>query len=150
VDDVTFRPVRGYRTRLLLHALAPLFYSASCFTLYLWRGRFRTLLTVRGIEIHGYVNRLIPWECLKAVEEVTFDANPDAQIQVANPWTRAPSARSARSPNRKVAAVRIHRTSGRRIELPVPAVTDSASDPDFEDKVREIRARWQKATLGIG
>jgi hypothetical protein len=47
-----------------------------------------------------------------------------------------------------VAAVRIVRTSGHRTQLPAPLVTDSQDDPDFDDKVRLIKARWQKAVTG--
>jgi hypothetical protein len=47
-----------------------------------------------------------------------------------------------------VAAVRIVRTSGHRIQLPAPLVTDSQADPDFDDKVRLIKARWQQAVAG--
>jgi hypothetical protein len=47
-----------------------------------------------------------------------------------------------------VAAVRIVCTSGHRIQLPAPLVTSSQDDPDFDDKVQLIKARWQQAVAG--
>jgi hypothetical protein len=44
--------------------------------------------------------------------------------------------------------VQIVRTSGHRIRLPAPLVTDSQDDPDFNDKVRLIKAHWQQAVAG--
>jgi len=44
--------------------------------------------------------------------------------------------------------VQIARTSGHRIKLPAPLVTASQDDPDFNDKVQLIKARWQQAVAG--
>jgi hypothetical protein len=49
---------------------------------------------------------------------------------------------------RTVAAVRIVRASGHRIQLPAPLVTSSQDDPDFDDKVDLIKAHWQQAVTG--
>jgi hypothetical protein len=43
---------------------------------------------------------------------------------------------------------RIVRASGHPIHLPAPLVTDSQADPDFDDKVRLIKERWQQAVTG--
>src|SRR5262245_33887977 len=84
-DVVEFRPARVYRRRLLrqfwlmagltaLLALTPLpvamrdaawltgALAAGYGVTYLWRGRFVTRVTNRGIEAHGYVNHFVPWE----------------------------------------------------------------------------------------
>jgi hypothetical protein len=168
VDDVEFRLSRGYRARLLWRgcvglalavalfvaglntsalkwvALFPLAYSACSLAMYLWRGRFRTRLTPRGIEMHRYFNKFVPWQSIRDIETLSYDRVAD--VPVANTRNRTVSPRG-RGP-RLVAAVRIVRTSGHRTQLPAPLVTDSQDDPDFDDKVRLIKARWHEAVTG--
>jgi hypothetical protein len=168
VDDVEFRLGRGYRTRPLalgclalviaaalyaagLHmpalqwlAVFPLAYAAGGFAVCAWRSHVSTRLTVRGIEIRGYRRKLVPWQDIKNIETVSSDRVAD--VPVANARTRAPSPHGAGP--RTVAAVRIVRTNGHRIHLPAPLVTSSQADPDFDDKVRLIKERWQLAVTG--
>jgi hypothetical protein len=59
------------------------------------------------------------------------------------------SGQSWRAP-RKVAAVQVVRSSGRRLALPAPLVTEDQSDPEFDDKVRLIRTHWQEAMAKTG
>ncbi|HYB19004.1 MAG TPA: hypothetical protein VEF71_26540 [Streptosporangiaceae bacterium] len=169
MDDVEFRLGRGYRTRLLaqgfvalvlaaalfaagLHmsalqvlAVFPLAYAAGSFAVYAWRGHLSTRLTARGIEIRRYRRRRVPWQAIRDIETISYDQVAD--VPVANISTRIGSSPRRRGP-RTVAAVRMVRTSGHRIRLPAPLVTDSQDDPDFDDKVRLIKARWQQAVAG--
>ena len=168
MDEVEFRLGRGYCTRPLaqgcialvvaaalfaagLHmpalrwlAIFPLAYAAGSFAVCVWRGRLRTRLTARGIEIRRVRRRLVPWQAIRSIETISSDHVAD--VPVANNRTRVASP-GGRGP-RTVAAVRIVRTSGHRIRLPAPLVTDSQADPDFDDKVRLIKACWQQAVTG--
>jgi hypothetical protein len=125
-------------------AVFPLIYAAGSFAVYAWRGQLSTKLTPWGIEIRRYRRRLVPWQAIRDVETISYDRVAD--VPVANVRTRAVSPRD-RGP-RTVAAVQIVRTSGHRIQLPAPLVTRSKDDPDFNDKVRLIKARWQQAVAG--
>jgi hypothetical protein len=168
VGDVEFRLSRGYYARLLWRgcvalvlavvlfvaglntsalkwvALLPLAYSAGSVTLYLWRGRFCTRLTPRGIEVHRYFNKFVPWQSIRDIETDSYHRVAD--VPVANVRSRTVSPRG-RGP-RLVAAVRVVRTSGHRIRLPAPVVTADQGDPDFDDKVRLIKSRWREAVTG--
>jgi hypothetical protein len=130
--------------RLQWLAIFPLAYAAGSFVVYAWRGQLSTRLTVRGIEIRRYRRRLVPWQAIRDIETISYDRVAD--VPVANVRIRTVSTRG-RGP-RTVAAVQIVRSSGHRIRLPAPLVTGSRDDPDFDDKVRLIKARWQEAVTG--
>jgi Bacterial PH domain len=125
-------------------AVFSLAYAAASFAVYAWRGQVSTRLTGRGIEIRRYRRRLVPWQAIRDVETISYDRV--AYVPVANNRTRTVSPRD-RGP-RTVAAVQIVRTGGHRIQLPAPLVTRSQDDPDFNDKARLIKARWQQAVTG--
>jgi hypothetical protein len=125
-------------------AVFPLAYAAGSFAVYAWRGQLSTRLTAGGIEIRRCRRRLVPWHAIRDVETISYDRV--AYVPVANNRTRTVSARD-RGP-RTVAAVQIVRSSGHRIQLPAPLVTRSQDDPDFNDKVQLIKARWQQAVTG--
>jgi hypothetical protein len=125
-------------------AIVPLVYAAGSFAVYAWRGQLSARLTARGIEIRRYRRRLVPWQAIRDIETISYDRV--ACVPVANNRTRTVSPRD-RGP-RTVAAVQIVRTGGHRIKLPAPLVTRSQDDPDFNDKVRLIKARWQQAVTG--
>jgi hypothetical protein len=108
------------------------------------RGLGSTRLTARGIEIRRYRRKLVPWQAIRDIETISYDRVAD--VPVADERTRIQSPRG-RGP-RTVAAVQIVRTSGHRIRLPAPLVTRSKDDPDFEDKVQMIKARWRQAVTG--
>ena len=168
MDDVEFRLGRGYRTRPMIQgcftlviaaalyagglhmpalrglALFPLAYALGCFAVCARRAYVSTRLTARGIEIRRFRRRLVPWESIRDIETIGFDRVDDvpvasARTRVASPGGRGPGT---------VAEVRIVRTSGHRIRLPAPLVTNSQSDPHFNDKVQLIKARWQQAVAG--
>jgi Bacterial PH domain len=169
VDDVEFRLGRGYRTRPLalgclalvvaaalyaagLHmstlqwlAVFPLAYAAGSFAVWAWRGHVSTRLTARGIEIRRFRRRLVPWQAIRGIETISSDHVAD--VPVVNIRIRDGSSPRGRGP-RTVAAVRIVRASGHRIQLPAPVVTSSQDDPDFDDKVELIKAHWQQAVTG--
>jgi hypothetical protein len=127
-------------------AVLPLLYAAGSFAVYAWRGRMYTRLTPAGIEVRGYRNRFVAWQNIRSIEVIDYEKVAD--IPVVDRRTGARPSR--RRPNRKVAVVRIVRARGHRIELPAPLVTEGQSDPDFTDKARLIRARWQEAVAGSG
>jgi hypothetical protein len=130
--------------RLQWLAIFPLAYAAGCFAVYAWRGQVSTRLTARGIEIRRYRRRLVPWQAIRDIETISYDHVAD--VPVANVRIRTVSTRG-RGP-RTVAAVQIVRSSGHRTRLPAPLVTNSGDDPEFNDKVRLIKARWQLAVTG--
>ena len=168
MEDVEFRLGRGYRARLLaqgcialvvaaglfaagLHlaalrwmAVFSLAYAAGSFAVYAWRGQFSTRLTARGIEIRRYGHRLVPWQAIREIETISYDHVAD--VPVADARGRIVAARG-RGP-RTVAAVRIVSTSGHRIRLPAPLVTNAQDDPDFDDKVQLMKERWQQSVAG--
>jgi hypothetical protein len=168
VDDVEFRLSRGYNARLLWRgcvalalavvlfvaslnasalkwvALLPLVYSVCNLGLYLWRGRFCTRLTPQGIEVHRYFNKFVPWQSIRDIETLSYERVAD--VPVANLRDRTVSPRG-RGP-RVQASVRVVRTSGHRLRLPAPMVMAVQGDPDFDNKVRLIRTRWQEAVTG--
>lgn len=174
VDDVEFRLGRGYRARPLwrgcvflvlagivyvgtMHiggltlrwiAVLPLLYSVYSFTVYVWRGRMRTRLTPGGIEVHRWFSKFVPWDTIKDIETVSYDQVADIPT-VNRSGAVLSSGQSWRAP-RKVAAVQVVRTSGHRLALPAPLVTDGQSDPEFDDKVRLIREHWHQAVGKAG
>ena len=107
-------------------------------------GRGSTRLTARGIEIRRYRRKLVPWQDIRDIETIGFDRVAD--VPVANVLSRVQSPRG-RGP-RTVAAVQVVRTSGHRVRLPAPRVTRFKDDPDFQDKVQMIKARWRQAVTG--
>jgi hypothetical protein len=168
VEDVEFRLGRGNRTRPLARgtvglifaaavfaaglnlpalrwlAAVPLAYAAGTLAVAARRARVSTRLTAQGIEIRRYRRRLVPWQAIANIETISHERVAD--VPVASVRTRSVSPRG-RGP-RTVAAVRIVKTSGHRIHLPVPQVTRDQDDPDFDDKVQLIRERWQLAVTG--
>ena len=168
MGDVEFRLGRGYRTRPLalgclalvlaaalfaagLHmpalqwlAVFPLAYAAGSFAICARNSHVSTRLTAQGIEIRRYRRRLVPWQAIGNIETISSDRVAD--VPVANYPSRVESP-GGPGP-RTVAAVRIVRTNGHRIHLPAPLVTRSQADPDFDDKVQLIKARWQQAVTG--
>jgi Bacterial PH domain len=170
VEEAEFRLGRGYRVRSLWRgcvflvlaaivyvvtfhaggltlsgiALFPLLVSAGYFAAYLWRGRMRTRLTPEGIEVRRYSTRFVPWDEIRNIESVSYDTV--AQIPTVTRSGAVLSSGQGWRPARTVAAIRIVRTSGHHITLPAPLVTGDQSDPEFDDKLRLIRARWQDAT----
>ena len=165
MEDLEFRPQKGYRTRLMQVACGLVFtgviivlgvqaikwagvamfaVAAVCLALYFWRARFRTRLTPRGLELHGYFNTFVPWDSIKNIEVCSYDTVGD--VPVGN-YRGIPVSGKTGS-NRNVAAIRIHRRHHRRLQLHVPLVTSTQEDPEFEHKARQIKERWALALTG--
>ncbi len=87
----------------------------------------------------------MPWQAIRNIE--TISSEQVADVPVASFRTRGGRSPRGRGP-RTVAAVRIVLSSGHRIHLPAPLVTNSQDDPDFGDKVRLIKERWPQAVTG--
>lgn len=109
---------------------------------YLWRGRFKTIVTPAGIEIRRYGNRHVPWNSVRAVEVGGYGAasvrlSPGYRrrgLRSANPvWGRTSGAPA------ELATVTVVRFDNKRILLPAPLVTAWASDPSFSDNARRLQ-----------
>ena len=130
-------------------------------TLYAWQATFRTILTPRGIELHGYVRHFIPWaevagfRVRHAQAEARDDgagpserlqAGPSYKIQVFHASARGPEpvlpggAHETRSPT---VTVQVVRTSGRRLVLPAPIVSGPVGDSQFGDEVTQLE-QWRR------
>jgi len=166
-DVVEFRPGNGYRRPLLrrflllavvtaLLALTSLpagirdaawltgAIAAGCGVTYLWRARFATRVTSRGIEARGYLNHFVPWEDVAGLEvrgSALADARPgDPRARYVRAGLGGSTVVSGgpAGPGR-LAAVRVVRANGHKLQLPAPVVTAGASDARFDDKARQLR-----------
>lgn len=52
MEDLEFRPQRGYRTRL----------------------------TPRGMELHGYFNKFVPWDSIRGIQVLSYDTVDDVPV----------------------------------------------------------------------
>jgi hypothetical protein len=167
MEDIEFRPARGFRISVLVRACVALVLAAIFLTLtevspaygliavfpgfvaacllvsYASSRRFRTRLTAQGIESRRYRTRFVPWGSVRNIETVSWERIADVPV-IGNRAAGRPASRRGGA-NRKVATVRIQKADGHWLELAVPVVTGRDSDPDFTDKVRLIRDRWRAA-----
>jgi hypothetical protein len=177
--DAVFTLDRGYRAPLLRRGAAGLavaviavvlasagFVPPACWAvaaacgaftsyqaaLYLWRGRFRTRLSPRGIEARGYFDHFIPWSDVTGVQVQEASPGPaEVSAIMGTPWD-SPAAQplsrvrhdSQGGYRAKLATVRVTRRGRRAVTLRVPLVTAWQDDPDFEDKARLV-AQWWRA-----
>lgn len=107
--------------------------------LWMWRARFSTSVGPEGIEIRGYFNRTVPWS---QIREIFVQDYERSRIPVAAGYSNRGRGSSGRG-SKKVAAVKIVRTSGRRLELRAPLVTMATADSEFDAKVDAIREAWR-------
>jgi hypothetical protein len=166
-DGVEFRPDRAYRRPALrrflllavvtaLLALTPLpvaMRDAAWLTgaiaawsgvTYLWRGRFATRVTSRGIEARGYLNHFVPWEDVAGLHiggSAAADARPgDPRPQYVRAGLGGTTVVSKGPAGfGRLAAIRIVRANGHKLLLPAPVVTAAASDARFDDKARQLQ-----------
>jgi Bacterial PH domain len=121
---------------------------------YLWRGRFATKVTSRGIEARGYINHFVPWEDIAGVE-VNGYGPADARLTESYTSTQYVRARTVGGGGRAVSrgssgrlarldTIRVVRARGRKLLLPAPRVAGWAADPDFDDKARQLQALCQQ------
>jgi hypothetical protein len=112
---------------------------------YLWRGRFRTRVTARGIEARGYRNHVVPWDQVRGIEIGGWSYGTEAGLYQGvsrGGFTtgQAGSAAAARSGKMaRIATVKVVRADGKKVLLRAPLVTGWASDPYFNDKARQLQ-----------
>jgi hypothetical protein len=164
--EVVYRPPPGYRrpfaarfiryavvtvALMIVGSIASVGYYVGSITAaaaagygiaYLWRGRFRTIVTPGGIEIRRYANRLVPWSSVRAIEIGGYGAAsvrvPPAyrrgRVKPATPvWGRTSGAPA------QLATVTVVRFDNKRILLPAPLVTAWASDSSFTENARQLQ-----------
>ena len=177
--EVEFKPVSAFRrpvlircitlavvTLILVVAPTPLTHGLAWITgplaaafgvTYLWRGRFRTKVTGRGIEVRGYFNHFVPWQDVRDIEIGGFgsaDMRLDESYDGPRVWRgtlRGGSGTSRDvSPNRMahLATVKVVRANGRKLLLRAPLVTGWASDPEFTDKARQLQELSEQYGIG--
>ena len=130
---------------------------------YVLDGLYRTALTNEGIEVRGYVRRVIPWSDVSAFRVRGLDqpellspdpgsASPEPRRLVAGsglnrrPQWDVPADRRPRTRNRRV-TVEVVRANGRRVVLPAPIVAGPHGDSEFPDKVRQME-QWRQQWTG--
>jgi len=114
---------------------------------YLWRGRFRTRVTSRGIEVRGYFNHFVPWEQVRDIQVTSFGSDRlglDESFGTTQ-YTRArlgglagdslPAIGGGMS---RLAGIAVVRADGHKVRLRAPLVSGWAADPDFDDKARQL------------
>jgi hypothetical protein len=129
--------------------------AVGCAVSYAWQGRFRTVLTPQGIELHGYVSHHVLWQevtgfrvrngqagaksglaDVNPVEHVEGDLGRPGQVFMTDGGRQAP-------PGQPHVTVQVLRTSGRRLVLPAPVVSGRAGDYQFTDSVRQLE-EWRR------
>jgi hypothetical protein len=125
---------------------------------YLWQGRFATRVTVRGIEVRGYLNHFVPWDEVRDIEVIRFGGgrlrDQDLVRQVYGRGSIRGSGRRARraSPGwmAHLASIKLVRANGSRLRLSAPLVSSWAPDPEFTDKARQLEqmcARYGRGAI---
>lgn len=173
--DVVFTPGRGYRAPVVRRGAVSLTMAgllallagfgvltvvtgplAAAFALaalaqavlYLGQGRFRTRLTVAGIEAGGYRTRMIPWTEVTGLNVAGHELTHAKQLGVTGqPWNspvREPGfwLAPAGGYRARLATIRVIRRHGRPVLLRAPVVTGTQDDPEFADKARLIGQWW--------
>jgi hypothetical protein len=118
---------------------------------YVWRGRFRTRVTSRGIEARGYFNHFVPWE---QVRDIEVNALGSDRVGVDDNFGTTQSARMmgmggiggsfvVTTPNTgrrigRLASISVVRADGHKVLLHAPLVSGWAADPDFDDSARQL------------
>jgi hypothetical protein len=114
---------------------------------YVWRGRFRTRVTSRGIEVRGYFNHFVPWEQVRDIEVTALGSD---RVGLDDNFGTTQSARMGRGGSRvvtrpitgrqisRLASIAVVKADGHRVLLHAPLVSGWAADPDFDDKARQL------------
>jgi Bacterial PH domain len=114
---------------------------------YLWRGRFRTRVTSRGIEIRGYFNHFVPWDQVSDIEVSEFgpawtplDGSSDSPhyARVRYTGARLISPRISGGAMSRLATISVVRSDGSKLLLRAPLVSGWAADPDFHRKAWQL------------
>jgi hypothetical protein len=168
MEDVEYRPQRGIGTVALFRAciatafaaillslgfqshtaaygaMFPAAVAVAWFAAYAVQRRLRSRITATGIESRRLRTRYIPWAQIRDIQVVTLKTVAEVPV-LGNRAAGRYGSRSGRG-SRKVAAVRVQRTSGRWLELAMPIAKENAPDPDFTTKAEVIRDRWRATT----
>jgi hypothetical protein len=168
--DVEYRLSRQYRRPTLMRFVAMAALSVLCIVTplaflntagvailgalavyfgvsYVWRGRFRTRVTSRGIEVRGYFNHFVPWEQVRDIEVSALGSD---RVGLDDNFGTTQSARMGRGGSRvvtstntgrriaRLASIAVVKADGHRVLLHAPLVSGWAADPDFDDKARQL------------
>jgi hypothetical protein len=136
--------------RLLLGFAIPMAaVAAACAVIYLWQGRFRTVLSGDGIRVHGYFSHFVPWAEVAGFDVVRY-GGPRAMTEEGIPLDSSLglflglNARLARGGKvARLATVAVVRVDGRRLRLRAPRVTAWQFDPEFDNKIATME-RWRR------
>jgi hypothetical protein len=175
--EVVFRPDRGFRRSLVRRGVLALVFAglaaaagttlgtpmftlaglcgvvaAGCAAGYVWRGRFRTVLTPEGIRVRGYFNHFVPWSDVAGFAVRSRGSAPPGtengpegateHIEVYRSW-RGMSAGTGRTPSLLI-TVQVVRTKGHKLRLRAPVISGWQGDDDeFDDKV-ELMREWRR------
>jgi hypothetical protein len=120
---------------------------------YIWRGRFRTLVTPEGIMIRSYFDHFVPWHDYGRLEVRKYGTERSVSSAQLPPnillRTERATIRGGRSKSgfartsgggAMLAAVFLVRTDGRVIMLRAPLVANWKHDPYFDNKVQVMRS----------
>jgi hypothetical protein len=114
---------------------------------YLWRARFRTRVTSKGIDVRGYLNHFVPRDRVRDIEvsalgpdraglDDDFGTSEFGRMGRAGPRVVA-SANSGRK-CRTRAASRFVKANGHKVLLRAPLVSGWAAYLEFDDKARQL------------
>jgi hypothetical protein len=106
-----------------------------------WRGRFRTRVTSRGIEVRGYFNHFVPWDEVRDVEVTAFGSDqmgPSEKYSSTRQRGLLGNNQVVGSRMARLASISVVRASGHKVRLRAPLVSGWADDPDFDDKARQL------------
>lgn len=126
-------------------------FAAMCGVAYVWRGRFRTVLTPRGIRSRGYFSRFVPWSAIAGFQVRSHGPARSSQedghagpivVPTSSMRGRRITVDNDRRPPKVRVVVQVVRVNGHRLTLRAPVVTGWSSDCDFDDKVR-LMQEWQ-------
>lgn len=136
--------------RLLGLAIPMAVVTVAFAVIYLWQGRFRTVLTHGGIKVHGYFNHFVPWAEVARFDVVRYGA-PRSMAAEGIPLDSRPGLalgpRSRITRGGKVArlaTVAVIRVNGRRLQLRAPWVTGWQFDPEFDNKIATMERWWRE------
>ncbi len=114
---------------------------------YLWRGRFRTRVTSRGIEVRGYFTHFVPWAQVRDIEVSSLGSDRaaiDDEIggsefaRMGIGGSRVVVSPSTGRNISRLASIAVVKADGHKILLRAPLVSGWAADPDFDDKARQL------------
>jgi hypothetical protein len=132
----------GLQARAAFYLAAfPAAAAIAWFAAYAGKRRLRTRLTTAGIESRRLRTKVIAWGQIRDVKVVS-------RVTVARLAVRGSRSRyGSRSGSgaRKLSSVRVQQANGRWKELAMPVAWENAGDPEFTNKARVIRERWQAA-----